>query len=310
MSQVTKKVYEEDYIEEDEIDLRELFATIWKNKFKILLFSVVVISLALIYALSKPNEYSSSIVLSPQSEQKTVSGGLSSLASTAGINLGGGSSKDPAVMMQTVLGDYTFNEYLVKKYNLVEKLEQRENLVFAFGFDGIYNLFNSKEKSQGNQEDKIFGTINFLRSAMSINVDKKSAMITLSVKLDDRFLAKELVDIYLDEVINRIKLQDMKEIDKQITYYNKELSTTYDVSLKEQLSKSLSALMQKKVFSQANDYYLVGKVIDSRVAHIKEKTGPKRALILVVSFVTSIILGIFGVFFLEFIKANKEEEKI
>lgn len=40
----------------------------------------------------------------------------------------------------------------------------------------------------------------------------------------------------------------MKEIDKQIIYYNKELANTYDVSLKEQLSKSLSSLMQKKVF--------------------------------------------------------------
>jgi uncharacterized protein involved in exopolysaccharide biosynthesis len=101
----------------------------------------------------------------------------------------------------------------------------------------------------------------------------------------------------------------MKEIEKQITYYQKELSSTYDVSLKEQLSKSISSLMQKRVFSQANDYYFVSKLVDSRVAYIKEKTKPKRALILVVSLVTSIILGIFMVFFYEFIKGNKKDEK-
>jgi capsular polysaccharide biosynthesis protein len=67
--------------------------------------------------------------------------------------------------------------------------------------------------------------------------------------------------------------------------------------------------MQKRVFSQANDYYFVSKLVDSRVAYIKEKTKPKRALILVVSFVTSIILGIFMVFFYEFIKGNKKDEK-
>ena len=110
-------------------------------------------------------------------------------------------------------------------------------------------------------------------------------------------------------MIEKIKLQDMKEIDKQIEYYTKELSNTYDVSLKEQVSKSLSALMQKRVFSLANDYYFVSKVTDSRVSYIKEKTKPKRALILVVSMVTSIILGIFMAFFLEFIRSSKDDKK-
>jgi capsular polysaccharide biosynthesis protein len=67
--------------------------------------------------------------------------------------------------------------------------------------------------------------------------------------------------------------------------------------------------MQKRVFSLANDYYFVSKLTDSRVAYIKEKTNPKRALILTVSFVTSIILGIFMAFFLEFIRSNRNDEK-
>ncbi len=301
----------QDFIEEDEIDLKELFLIIWKNKFNILIFSFVITSLAIIYTLSKPNIYKSSIVLAPQTEQKNASGGLSSLASIAGISLGGTSSKDPSVMIATILSDYSFNEYMVKKYNLTKKLSKQENLVFALGFNGIYNLFNSDKKEVNlntNMEDKIFATINFLKGVLSVSVDKKSSMITLSSTLNDRFLAKELVDIYLNEVINRIKLKDMKDIDNQIKYYNKELSTTYDVSLKEQLSKSLSALMQKRVFSQANDYYLVSKVVDSRVSYIKEKFGPKRGLIVVVAFVTSIILGIFGIFFIEFIRDSKEKK--
>lgn len=301
----------QDFIEEDEIDLKELFLIIWKNKFNILIFSFVITSLAIIYTLSKPNIYKSSIVLAPQTEQKNASGGLSSLASIAGISLGGTSSKDPSVMIATILSDYSFNEYMVKKYNLTKKLSKQENLVFALGFNGIYNLFNSDKKEENldtNMEGKIFATINFLKGVLSVSVDKKSSMITLSSTLNDRFLAKELVDIYLNEVINRIKLKDMKDIDNQIKYYNKELSTTYDVSLKEQLSKSLSALMQKRVFSQANDYYLVSKVVDSRVSYIKEKFGPKRGLIVVVAFVTSIILGIFGIFFIEFIRDSKEKK--
>ena len=306
------KVENQYRIEEDEIDLKELFNTIWINKIKIILFSSIVIFFTLIYLLSIPNSYNSSVILSPQGDDKKISGGFSSLASLAGVNLGGSSSKDPFIMMETVLKDYSFNEYMVKKYNLVDKLENQGNLVFAFGFDLIYSLTHSDEKGEDErtEDEKIFNTIKILTDVFSISKEKESGIINLSVTLNDRFMAKELLDIYLEEMINKIKSQDMKEIEKQIEYYKKELNSTYDVSLKEQLSKSLSALMQKRVFSQANDYYFVTKLVDSRVAYIKEKTKPKRALILVVSAITSLILGIFIIFFIEFIKGNRSENKV
>ena len=310
MSEITNiNQHNQNHIEEDEIDLKELFSTIWKNKFKIATFSFVVVFLTLIYVLKIPNSYTSSVILAPQGEQKG-GGGLSSLASLAGISIGGGSSKDPGTMLETVLKDYSFNQEMVKKYNLAQKLENQENLVFALGFDGIYNLFNSKDEDaedERTEEEKAFSTIKSLNGILSISSDKKTNMITLTAELNDRFLAKELVDIYLKELIYKIKSQDMIEIDKQIKYYNQELNSTYDVSLKEKLSTSLSGLMQKKVFSLANEYYIVSKIVDSRVSYIKEKTKPKRALILVVSMVTSIILGIFIIFFLEFIRKEPNE---
>lgn len=301
-----QQVENKNYIEEDEIDLKELFNTILKYKYKIAAFSFVVVLATLCYVLSLPNSYKSEVILAPQSDGKSSAGGLASLASLAGVSLGGSDSKDPFTMMQTTLKDYEFNKYIIKKYNLIEKFENPQNLVFALGFDGFYS---KPEKEEVNEEEKIYNINKDLSKILSISSDKTSSLITLSAEHIDRFFAKELVDIYLEELINKIKLQDMKEIDKQIEYYNKELNNTYDVSLKEQLSKSLSALMQKRVFSLANDYYFVSKITDSRVAYIKEKTKPKRALILIVSMVTSLILGIFMAFFLEFIKSNKNDEK-
>lgn len=302
-------VNQEQLIQEDEIDLKELFKTILKYKYKIAIFVLIITSLTFLYVLSLPNMYKSSVVLSPQGDTKSISGGLSSLASLAGVSLGGGSSKDPMVMLETTLKDYDFNSMIIKKYDLVEKLENQKNLVFALGIDGIYNFFNSKdEEDKKSEEEKIYDAIKKLNMILSISSDKKTSLITLSASLPDRYLTKKLVDIYLKEIIEKIKAQDMKEIEKQIKYYNKELSTTYDVSLKEQLSKSLSGLVQKRVFSQANDFYFVSKLTNSRVSYIKEKTKPKRGLILVVSFITSMILGIFLVFFIEFIKSGKDEK--
>ena len=292
--------------EEDEIDLRELFNTILKYKYKIAAFSFIVLLATFYYVLSIPNSYKSEVILAPQGANKSVSGGLASLAGLAGVSLGGSDAKDPFIIMEATLKDYEFNRYIVEKYELIEKLQNPQNLVFALGFDGFYAQAEKSEE-EVDQEARIYETIKNLSTVLSISSDKKSGLITLSAEHIDRFLAKELVDIYLKELIEKIKFNDMKEIDQQIKYYNKELVSTHDVSLKEQLSTSLSALMQKRVFSLANDYYFVSKVTDSRVAYIKEKTKPKRALILVVSLVTSLILGIFMAFFLEFIKKSDEE---
>ena len=293
-------------IEEDEIDLKELFYTLLKYKYKILFLSFVIVCATLVYVLSIPNSYKSQVTLSPQGGSSSNMGGLSSLASLAGVSLGGGnSSKDPSVMMQTTLSDYEFNKNIILKYSLIEKLENPKNLVFAMGLD-TFAAKKSEEPDTRTLEDKLFNNIKTIQGIINISSDKKSGLIVLSAELTDRFLAKELVDIYLDELTTKIKQKDMKEIDEQIKYYNKELANTYDVSLKEQLSKSLSALMQKRVFSMANDYYFVSKVINSRVSHIREKTKPKRALILIVSLVTSLILGIFLAFFMEFIRNDKK----
>ena len=293
--------------EEDEIDLKELLNTILKYKYKIAIFSFVVVVLTLFYTLSIPNSYKSEVILISQSEDKTAGGGLASLASLAGVSLGGNSGKDPFTMIDTTLKDYEFNKFVIQKYNLSEKLTNPQNLVFAMGFDGFY--FKKDSDTGKTIEELTYESIEKLKKILVINKDKNTNLITFSAEYTDRFFAKELVDIYLKEMIEKIKLQDMKEIDKQIEYYTKELNNTFDVSLKEQLSKSLSALMQKRVFSMANDYYFVSKLTASRVAYIKEKTQPKRALIIIVSMVTSLIFGIFMAFFLEFIKSNKNDEK-
>ncbi len=291
-------------IQEDEIDLRELFKTIKKHIKKIIAFVFVVCALTLVYLVMTPNVYSSNVVLSPQGESAKVGGGLSSLAALAGVNLNSKSSGvDPFVMMQTTLSDYEFNKYMIEKYKLYEKIKNPQNLIYPFGLEFSSD---SEDEEDVSKEEKIYRAIKSLKDVISISQDKKTNLISLKATLEDRFFAKELVDIYLKEIILHVKKNDMKEIDEQIKFYKTELNSVKDVALKEQLSKSLSGLLQKRVFSKSNEYYFVSKLSDSRVSYIKEKVKPKRALILVVSFVSSFILAVFLVFFLEFIRNEKE----
>jgi len=91
---------------DDEIDLRELFSVIWKGKWLILLITFVFAVGSVVFALSKPNIYKSSVLLAPAEEESKKMGALASqfggLASIAGINLGGGSSNSTALAIATL----------------------------------------------------------------------------------------------------------------------------------------------------------------------------------------------------------------
>jgi uncharacterized protein involved in exopolysaccharide biosynthesis len=291
------------YIEEDEIDLRELFATIWRYKIFIALFTAVVTMFTIVITTSKPNIYQSEIQLIPQNEQGGGSlGGLGALAGFAGVDIGG-SEVSASSSMSLVLSNYSFNLKLIEKYGLTDKLKSQENYVYPFGLE-----FQIERYDKDIEEVELrFIIYQELQKILSITEDKKSGVITLSAKLEDRFLAKELVDIYLFEITSYLRTLDMKDMDKQIEFYQDELSRTTNIELQQQLSQLLAQLFQKKVLAKASEFYIVKKMSNSEVAYIKDKVGPKRALIVVVAFVTSIILAIFIIFFREFLRGENSE---
>ncbi len=302
------------YIEEDEIDLRELFSTIWKNKFTIAIIALLVTSFALLYALKKPNLYTTSTVLILKNNDKpSISGGAAAMAAMAGIDLsGGGGGIDITGLFKNLLGDYAFHKNIIEKYQIdqmisLENIEK--NFVFAANKREVYDFFKfTPDVEERDQEEIIFDTYEKLKKILSTSTDKESGAITLSAKSEDRFVAKELVNIYLKEMSNYIKILDLKEIDEQVQYYEKELSNAKNLDLKTNINDLLSALVKKKVLSQSGEFYMVKQLTKPKVPYIKDKAGPKRALIIIVAFITSIILGIFFIFFKEFLKSSDERD--
>ena len=91
-------------IEEDEIDLIELFKKVYLEKkliFKVTLFAFV---FGVVYALFQPNEFTSTTTFIPQLSSGVKTGGssLGGLASLAGINLGGMESSSESLHLYTL----------------------------------------------------------------------------------------------------------------------------------------------------------------------------------------------------------------
>ncbi|NPA66584.1 MAG: hypothetical protein GXO11_06845 [Epsilonproteobacteria bacterium] len=305
------QMQQECYTPEDEIDLKELWQTIKKGKKTIFITMFVIVSLTFVYVLSIPNTYKSSAVLIPSASKGSSLGSLGGLAAMAGVSFGSGGDITPDVAFSTLLKDEGFMKQFIQKNHLIELFEnsQKEShYVFAFGFRGLYDFFHSsKKEEEESQEDKIYNLMQKLQKGLSISADKQSGLITISYSDYDRFLAPKIVEMFLNDASAYLVKNSLENIESRLHYFEKEIRKVESFELRTALSQMISKILQEKVMIKSKRYYKADLLTAPEVAYVKNKTKPKRGLILVVSFITSLILGIFLVFFLEFLKNNENE---
>lgn len=298
-------------IEEDEIDLRELFETILKGKKIIFLITIVVVSLTLLYALKLPNSYTSSAVLIPSEQDKGANlGGLGGLAAMAGVSIGGGSSMTPDVAFSSLLQNYDFMKTFIEENEILEhytRANADENYVFALGYRGVYDFFAGEIVAEEDREKALYDLILTLKTSFSISADKQSALITISYTDFDRKYAAKMVDLFLTDASAYLVKNNLNNVNKKLHYFEQEMANAQGFEMRQSLSTIISKIVQEKVMIQSKQYYQCDLLTPAQEPYILDKTKPKRGLIVVVSFVTSIILGIFVVFFLNFIRRDKEK---
>ena len=298
-----------EYTQEDEIDLRELWVTLLKYKYKIVIFTIVVTFFGLVYTLSLPNSYKSYTLLAPQ-ETKTPSIAGELAAMMSGISYGAG-NLDAFTSLKAILSDYSFNKAVIEKNGLVERINtttKEKNYLFAFGYDGVYSLLHPSDESvidERTSEQKLFNAYQYLQGMLSISSDKNTSLITLSATSNDRFFAKEIVEIYLVALTEHLEEMEIIDATNKIKFYKQELASTKNIELRKEISSLISALVQKRVLSSANEYYIVSQMIAPRVAFASEKTGPNRKLMLIIIAMMSLMLGVFSAFFKEFIGKSR-----
>ena len=307
------QVNENSYVEEDEIDLRELWQTILKGKKIIAGVTMTIVTLTLIYALKLPNVYTSTSILIPTAESSGSSfAGLGGLAAMAGVSVGGG-TMTPDVAFDSLLNNYEFMKTFVKNNKIVERYSSADadkNYVFALGFRGLYDLFKSQPDEEKEKEKdydlETYNIIKSLKASFSISSDKKTGLITVAYSDSDRTYPPTIINAFLKDASAYLVTNNLRIMDVKLGYFEKEMQKSDGFELRQSLSAMISGILQEKVMMQSKVYYQCDVLTGPAESYIRDKTKPKRGLILVVSFVTSIILGIFLVFFLEFIR--KEEK--
>jgi len=283
------------YMEEDEIDLRKLFSIFWKYKMFMAIFVFTITSLAIVYALSKPNEYKVYTLLAPREQSKDNSSEIT-----------------PDQAFQGLINDYTFMKNFIQKYKIAQKLASKKlesGYVFAMNNDSIYRFFHSKEDTTEPTQKKMsfFNAYKSLKGSFSISTNKEG-IITISFTGPNREFDYFVLNKFLKEATKFLVKKNLKDLNSQINRYQLEF-TKDDVKLELKFIQLVSNLIKQKVYINTSKYYKVKVLTNPYIPDAKDKVKPKRALIVMVAFVTSFILSIFLVFFIEFIKSSKDEEE-
>ena len=208
---------------EQEIDLLELARKLWDNRRLIIKWCIIGAVVGLIVGFSIPKEYTTTVKLSPemQGAKSSMGGGLSSLASMAGINLNSMSSADavypelyPDVVSSIPFTTDLFNvpvsdqkgELQTTVYDYLSESTRSPwwSVILALPgktIGGIMSLF--KETDQDSISDtlntfhltkKEARVVKSLNERIGCSVDKKTSVITLSVTMQDPLVSATLTD--------------------------------------------------------------------------------------------------------------------
>lgn len=286
-------------VEEDEIDLLELIRTLLQAWKVIVGITLVCTGLAIAYALYAPEVFKAESLLAPAEEEKSAAssslGQFGGLAAMAGISIPSSSN------IERVLATLETREFL-KKFISSQKL-------LPIIFDDLWDeSSNSWKLIEGQEKLTVEDGILPLQGAIEVD-QEKSGLITLSISWKDPDIAAQWANYLVKQLNEQLRQKAITDSKKRVGYLEQELAKTTLQDMRAVLYNLLESEKQKAMLANVNEDFAL-EVIDPAVApETREK--PKRKLIVVLGGVCGGFLGIFAVFFLQFLRKLKSStEKV
>ena len=205
--------------EKDIIDIAKITKTLLKNKKKFLCVWIVVFVLSCLWIFPQPRYYNCTVSLAPETTGENVAGGLSSLASNFGINLGGASNDAIYPVLYPEL--FASNQFIVSLFNIKVTTEdkslttdyytylvkhQKKNWLtapFRKFITSIKRSFSSKPAVAPGTPKEIdpfwlsefdYDLTEAVKKKISCSVNKKTDVITITLKDQDPLVCATMAD--------------------------------------------------------------------------------------------------------------------
>lgn len=312
MNQVTRF----DVRQDDEIDLRELFATLWAGKWLILSVTLLFAVGGVIYALSKPDIYRADVTVAPadgdDNNLNRMASQFGGLASLAGINLGSGGT-NKTVIAQEVLKSRAFLTDFIRRHQLAAPLMGTQgwnHRSAQWVYDPeVYDAAKQTwvEKEQGSSAAPTDWDLVkvFREKHLLVSEAKGTGMITISIKSQSPEAARDWATLLVRDINEHMRQQEVGDAERRIAYLESKLKETSIAGMQQVFYQLIENEMRTVMLASAQDEY-VFRTVDPAVVP-QDKSEPKRAMIAIMAVLLGGMLAVFVVFARAFLKVGSSK---
>ena len=193
---------------------------------------------------------------------------LSGLASLTGLDLGMSSTTEPLAVL--------------KSKGFAQRFINDEDLVLALARKRLLFFLDRKP-------DVRDAVAYFDRHVRFVAEDKKSGLITLSIRWTDRDLAARWANTLVQRLNDEMQKKAEEEASRNLKFLQTELANTSVLSMQQALSRLVENEMQKEMLAKGNREFSF-KVIDAAVPP-KYRDSPERAMVVIVSAILGGVLA-------------------
>jgi len=299
---------------DDDIDLRELFYVLWEGKWIIVSLTAFASIIGVIFSLLLPNIYESKTILAPVNPSSGISGALGSysgIAGLAGISLPtGGDEGNSAKAIQKISSLSFFEDHILVNIHLPDLMavkswnSKTNSLIFD---DRIYDTNSNtwiRDYSYPQQQiPSAQESYDEFKRHYSFSQDTQTGFITLKIKHQSPFIAKQWMELVVYEINNFYRQKDKLESEKAVSFLYEQMAKTNLSEIKQVLAQLVQEETKKLVLIESNQFY-VFEYIDAP-AVMERKSEPKRALICILSLLIGGMLSILYVFIRHYVFSKK-----
>lgn len=305
--------HRDDY--DDEVTLRELIFVLWKGKRIIISITAFITIVGIIYSLFLPNIYESKALLVPVNSSSAVSSalqGYSGLVGLAGINLPSGSDEGNSLKAIQKISSLSFFENNIQTNIFLPDLmalESWNNNTNTLSYDeSKYNVSNNRwvrdfspPQQQIPSAQESFEA--FVNKHLGLIEDKNTGFITLSIRHQSPFIAKEWAELVISEVNDFYRQKDKSESERAVKYLNQQISMTDLSEIKQVIAQLLQEETKKLTLIEANQSYVFDYIDPPAV--MEQRVEPRRSLIFILSLLFGVSLSTLIVLIKHYVFAEK-----
>lgn len=317
-----------DFDQDDEINLLELWQVVWKRRKLIAYIVIACVVATVIVSLCMRNIYESSAVITPvETKSGGGSGGMAAaLAAMGGGGLGGliglpESASSSEIML--LLNSNILREKIIKEHNLLpvlfadqwneEKKTWKRGVFSLNPLTWISNLITAVKPADKKAVKKDPGVpdmwdgLRALENIVNVKSNIKEKSITIAVQFDDPVIAANIAGYVVAALNDHMSSEAKRVAAVNQKYLEEQLLMTADPLIKQKIYNMIAQQMETTMMAEVKENFSF-KVIDPPKVPDR-KIKPKRAQMVVLSFVVALFMGVFIVFFLEYLEKIKKVDR-